>query len=231
MSREIEKDYDYMISFLASYQLTDIVEQGNLMQMLKTMHRKLYAYMVFLNEMESKSIMSKNETIYHRETVSDMISALFCWVNGTYKSSKLHLRSGIESFVKAITCNGCPEILITKSVYEVFDLAKQSHEFSFDYTKNKIESLHSEYASLCATVHGSMDKMAGVGGLIQFPCYTEKEAKEISDVFLRIISSYLSTIYYVYYDNVYEIHELNRDLFLQGIEKSEKKIIYNLINS
>ena len=36
----------------------------------------------------------------------------------------------------------------------------------------------------------------------------------------------LSILYYTYYDNIYKMHEENRDLFLQGLLKSDKAKIY-----
>ena len=228
MSREIEQDFEKVMQFYNNYSMSDITVQEGIEKQLKCMHRKLYSYMIFLGEQANAGTFDETTLAYQKEVVSDMIMAFFCWSNGIYKSAKLLLRSGIENFVKAIVYTYCPEIIQNKNVYEVFELAKKQSPFSDAYTAIHFDNIHAKYADLCATVHGSMDKLASIGGLIQFPCYDITEANHTYDDYVKIIDEYLSCVYYVYYEQVYKMHEFNRDLFLQGVQRREKQKIYEL---
>ena len=228
MSREVEQDFEKVVQFYNDYSMSDITEQEGIEKQLKCMHRKLYSYMIFLGEQENAGIFDETTLAYQKEVVSDMIMAFFCWSNGVYKPAKLLLRSGIENFVKAIVYTYCPEIVQNKNVYEVFELAKKQSPFLDAYSAMRFDNIHAKYADLCATVHGSMDKLASIGGLIRFPCYDITEANETYDDYVKVIDEYLASVYYIYYEQVYKMHEFNRDLFLQGVQRREKQKIYEL---
>lgn len=75
--------------------------------------------------------------MYVPRTIQLCIRIVFgCWTStflvthGCYKGAKLLLRSSIENFIKAVCFDEYPDIVIKKSVYEVFDIAKASMTFS-----------------------------------------------------------------------------------------------------
>lgn len=228
MSREIEQDFEKVIQFYNNYSMSDVTTQEGIEKQLKCMHRKLYSYMIFLGEQENAGVFDETTLAYQKEVVSDMIMAFFCWSNGVYKPAKLLLRSGIENFVKAMVYTYCPDIIQNKNVYEVFEIAKKQRPFLDTYSAMHFNNIHAKYADLCAIVNGSMDKLASVGGLIQFPCYDVTEANETYDDYIKVIDEYLVCVYYIYYDQIYMMHEFNRDLFLQGVQRREKQKIYQL---
>lgn len=228
MSREVEQDFEKVVQFYNNYSMSDITMQESVIKQLKCMHKKLYSYMIFLEEQEKAGTFDEMTLAYQKEVVSDMIMAFFCWSNGVYKPAKLLMRSGIENFVKAMVYTYCPKIVQNKNVYEVFELAKKQSPFFDSYSAMHFDNIHAKYSDLCATVHGSMDKLANIGGLIQFPCYDNTEANDTYDSYVKIIDEYLSCVYYVYYEQIYKMHEFNRDLFLQGVQRREKQKIYEL---
>lgn len=228
MSREIEQDFAKVIQFYNEYTMMNTVAKDGIEKQLKCMHRKLYSYMMFLGEQESMGAFDETTLKYQKEVVSDLIMAFFCWSNGVYKPAKLLLRSSIENFVKAMVYVHCSDIVKIRNVYEVFETAGKQKPFSETYTNVHFGNIHAKYADLCATVHGSMDKLANIGGLIQFPCYDVAEANSIYDDYVTIVDAYLECVYYIYYEQIYRMHEFNRDLFLQGVQRKEKQKIYEL---
>ncbi len=228
MSREIEQDFQYTLQFLNQYTLETMISNPKCHNQIKCMHRKLYSFMVFLNEMERINCIDKVSLKYFKEVSTDLILTLFCWINGVYKSAKLQMRSSIENFLKATSYLEEPKVIDKKSVYEIFDIAESTVCYSNDFSKLRFNVISSEYSKLCATVHGALEKLCDVGGLIKFPVYDEIEAMETSNDFDKIISAYLGVIYFTYYTNIFQMHELNRDLFLQGLGKKEKSDIYNI---
>lgn len=228
MSREVDQDYQYVIQFFNQYSLKDMMDNPQCTKQIKCMHRKLYSLMVFINEVERIGCIDEISIKYFKEVSADLILAFFCWVNGIYKSAQLQMRSSIENYLKAIVYIDEPKIIEIKSVYEIFDIAETASGFKNAFCKMRYNILSSEYSNLCATVHGALDKLCNIGGLIKFPEYDEEIAKLVGDEFDKIVASYLSVIYFVYYDNIYQMHELNRDLFLQGLGKKDKAEIYNI---
>lgn len=228
MSREIEKDYQFAVQFFNQYSLKAVIANPKCHTQMKCMHRKLFSFMVFVNEMEHINCLDKICLVYFREVCSDLILAFFCWVNGAYKSVDLHMRSSIENFLKATTYSEEKKIIEQKNVYEVFNLAEKTVCYSNSFSRKRFELLSSAYSNLCATVHGALDKLCNIGGLLKFPQYNEVEAKETSDVFNKIVGAYLGIIYLSYYEKIYQMHELNIDLFLKGLERHEKAEIYKI---
>lgn len=228
MSREIEKDFQSTVEFFRKYTLETVIANPACRTQMKCMHRKLFSFMVFINEMERIDCLDKISLLYFKEVCADLLSAYFCWVNGAYKSVRLHMRSSIENFLKATSYSEEPEVIEQKSVYEVFNITEKTICYSDHFTKLRFNILSSSYSNLCATVHGALEKLHNIGGLIKFPEYDGIEAKETSDDFNKIIGAYLGIVYFTYYKEIFQMHELNIDLFLKGMPKHEKATVYKL---
>lgn len=230
MNRLIGDDFNRLITYFSEYNLRTVITRDEFKINAKSIHRKLYAFLVLTNELEMQNILSSSEEILSKlfkEVGSDLILSFFCWVNGAYKPAELQLRSSIENFVKAFLYKQFPQIIMTKSVYEIFDLAENSDIFNNKICFSHYSILRNEYASLCAYVHSSMDKLAQNEALIQLPKYNNVLANEFCIHFQNVVNKMLSISYYTYYDNVYLMHVTNRDLFLQGLLKRDKYEIYN----
>lgn len=230
MNRLISDDFKRLMDYFNGYNLKNVIEKDEFQKNAKSIHRKLYAFLVLTNELElQKNLPSSDETLnkLFKEIGSDLILSFFCWVNGAYKPAELQLRSSIENFVKAFLYNQTPQIIATKSVYEIFDIAGNSDIFNNKICFSHFALLKNEYSSLCAYVHSSIDKLVQNEALIQLPKYNNILANEFCMHFQNVVNNMLSISYYTYYDNVYLMHVTNRDLFLQGLLKKDKYEIYN----
>lgn len=230
MNRLISDDFKRLINYFNGYNLRTVIVKAEFEKNAKSIHRKLYAFLVLTNELELQKILpSSDETLnkLFKEIGSDLILSFFCWVNGAYKPAELQLRSSIENFIKAFLYNQTPQIITTKSVYEIFNIAEKSDIFNNQICFSHYALLKREYSSLCAYVHSSIDKLAQNEALIQLPKYNDTLANEFCMHFQNVVNKMLSISYYTYYDNVYLMHVTNRDLFLQGLLKNDKYEIYN----
>lgn len=229
MSRLIQYDFDKLIRYLKDYNLNQVISDSRFNDNAKCIHRKLYALLIFNSEMEVQNFFSDyddNLKYYFQEIGSDLILAFFCWVNGAYKPAELQLRSSIENFIKSLLYAKNPSIISVKNVFEIFDFAAQSNIFNNSVCIHYFSELKSEYSALCAFVHSSPQKLSQYNALVSLPTYDALNAIEFCTHYKKILNNMLSTLYYTYYDNIYKMHEQNRDLFLQGLLKSDKAKIY-----
>lgn len=137
MSRRIKEDFDNLCDFFKKYSLAPIFEEKDFVKQISTYHKKYYSYLVLVIELKEivdnanyAPCMSQEQYNYVLESCSDVGQALFLVTHGCYKGAKLLLRSSIENFIKAVCFDEYPDIVIKKSVYEVFDIAKASMTFS-----------------------------------------------------------------------------------------------------
>ena len=78
--------------------------------------------MVFQAEFEVNKgfgILDEVALKYLKEVTTDVILAFFCYINGTYKPSRLQLRCSIENFIKALLYPENNQIINQKSVSEL----------------------------------------------------------------------------------------------------------------
>ena len=227
MNRIVQNDYEKLLSYFYSYNLKDIIEDANFQSNAKSIHRKLYAYIVFKNEAVSKHFFAADiMNNYYSEVSSDLILSLFCWANGAYKSSEFQLRSTIENFLKAILYPERNDIILCKNVSEIMDFAINSAIFSDDICKFHLNKIRNTYSNLCAFVHSSPEKLSSQDALIQLPKYNPVSADEFTQNYQTVINGILSITYYTYYAFIFSMHPTNRDLFLQGLTTTDKKKIY-----
>lgn len=227
MNRIIQQDYEKLISYFSNYNLKAIIKDISFQNNIKSIHRKLYAYIVFKNEAVSKHFFPSDimET-YYDEVSSDLILSLFCWANGAYKSSEFQLRSAIENFSKAILYPERNDIIFCKNVSEIMDFATASSIFDNDICKSHLNKIRNTYSNLCAFVHSSPEKLSSQNALIQLPKYNQINADEFTKNYHTVVNGILSITYYTYYTFIFSMHPTNRDLFLQGLTTSDKKNIY-----
>ncbi|WP_270210133.1 hypothetical protein [Dorea amylophila] len=227
MNRIVKQDYERLVEYFSLYNLKEVCTDTAFLKQLKTLHRKLYAYLLFLREAEDTNYYSNSTvTSYYDEAGSDLILSLFCWTNGAYKPAEFQLRSCIENFLKASLYLECNDIINNKSVSEIMEYSSSSQFFHDDFCQKKLLLLKNTYSSLCAFVHSSPDKLTSHSALIQLPQYNAKYSKEYATYYTKVLDSILGTIYFINFKAVFKMHSLNRELFLQGLSSSDKKIIY-----
>ncbi len=226
MSRYIQNDFQKLLLYLSNYSLEPVINDDEFKKNAKCIHRKLLSLLVLFNELEIQNVFSEIENKYFKEFCSDLILAFFCWINGAYKPAELQLRSGIENYIKVLIYKKENCIITLKNVYEIFNIASNSYVFNNNVCKKHFDTIHSEYSNLCAFVHSKIDNLSQTGALINLPEYNSKLAIEFCNNFQRVVNSMLSILYFNYYENVFKMHEENRDIFLQGLLKSDKAEIY-----
>ena len=230
MSRLIESDFNRLLDYLENYCLKDIILKEDFRKTAKCIHRKLYSFLLLLNELETQKVLTDSKgtmKMYFKEIGSDLILSFFCWSNGAYKPAELQLRSSIENFIKALLFETTPIVISEKSVYEIFDIASNSNIFNNEICLNYYTKLRNEYSTLCSSAHSSIDKLSQNEALINFPRYNVELSNAFSKHYQNVINQMLSISYYSFYDNVFQMHAMNRDLFLQGLLKKDKAQIYN----
>ncbi|MCM3623982.1 hypothetical protein M4D70_17280 [Brevibacillus borstelensis] len=235
MSREITKDCDKLIYYLKEYDLTPLCNNNEYIIDLKSMHKKVYGYLLFTTELEqqNQSISCINDMVidYFKESGSDMMQSVFSWANGSYKSSKLLLRSSIETFVKACIGNDDQEVFEEKSLYKLFDTAKDHSYFSGDPREKYFERIHNSYKVLCMTAHSAPTiDLASISAMKILPRYDAKASKEFSKLFTSTIEAMLSTAFLNYHSTVNNMHLFNRSIFLSSLSLTSKREISEYIS-
>lgn len=235
MEYEIKKDFVDLEEFIKNYSLSDIAGNIEMLDKLKPMHKKLYSMMTFIIEIEMQNkaikLLNADSLNYFKESVSDLGQVLFCWIHGAYKPANLILRSGIETFIRATSGNGNRLVFSEKSVYKMFDMAKETQFYKSNLAKDIFEKLYSEYKDLCQIVHTSgISNMAHLSALKTFPLFSTKESQNISITFNKVCSLMLIVIYSNYYKFIHMMHHKNQKNFLDSIPASIKgKVNSNII--
>jgi hypothetical protein len=186
MSRLADRDFTLLRQFLVEYGLSELVANQNNMTVVKSAHK---AYLPLLQLWSICSDQASNDRftffgqnishdsqqlLHLREAVSDISSGLFCCIQGAYKPGYMSLRSSIENFLRFAAAPFDLRAATTTSIYELFDLSKQTLPFS-DNRKIHISQLRSDYTELCKYTHSaSLSHMSGVHALAHFPSFDKK---------------------------------------------------------
>ena len=192
------------------------------------MHKKLYGLLIFSAEFEKQNI-HEDCVPFITELVSDLILTFFCTVQGMYKPAKLQLRCSMENFLKSLLIIDNPLIVEEKSVYEIFNVAKQDKHFSSLVGNRKISQIENDYSTLCRTVHGDLAVMHPISALALLPHYDESQLKELSSLFVKTIENFLGVYYFNYPIVVDTMHPENKKDFLDCLSKSTKKEIVHTL--
>lgn len=227
MNRIVQEDFQKLLHYFSEYTLSNVAADTGFQNNAKSIHRKLYSFLVFVCEAENDKYFS-DTTIeqYYGEAGSDLILALFCWANGAYKPAEFQLRSAIENFIKASLYSEKNDIITCKSVYEIMDFATSSDTFKNPICQQHLAKLKNAYSGLCAFVHSSPDKLSSEKALIQLPKYSKNNADEFTKNFQSVVNSLLSLLYFHHYTFIFSIHSINRELFFQGLTSTDKAAIY-----
>ena len=224
MSRRIGEDFKRLNTFLELYNLNSYVSDQSQINIYKAMHKKLYGLLIFSAEFEKQRV-HEHSVPFITEMVSDLMLALFCTAQGMYKPAKLQLRCSMENFLKSLIMIDRPLIIEEKSVYEIFNAAKQDRHFTSSVGNKKITQIEDDYSNLCRTVHGDPAVMHPISALALLPQYEESLLKELSSLYVRTIENYLGVFYLNYPIVVDTMHPENKKDFLDCLSKSTKKEI------
>lgn len=224
MSKRVEEDFSVLLSFLSKYDLSSYISAPKQVDSFKGMHKKLLALLIFNAEFKLQS-MQPNSTPFLEEVSSDLLLSFFCFIQGMYKPAKLQLRCSIENFLKAVLVSDTPTIIYEKSVYAVFDVAKADSHFSTAYGSHCFSILHSDYVTLCGTVHSDPATMRPISALTLLPQYNEALQEELYHIFIRLAESFLGVLYLNYPAVVDNMHPENKKDFLDCLTRTTKRSV------
>lgn len=231
MSREVSIDSKKLVEFFKNYNIESQFLNTLFETELKSMHKKIYGFLLFVMEVEyqnsQESFIEEKSLFYLKESSSDMMQALFCWVNGAYKPAELMLRSSIETYLKAVIGNTFEEIYNEKSMYKIFDLAKVHSFFSSDISNKSFATIHNNYKILCMTAHtADINKLSSLTTMRLLPMFNGKQSKAYTKLFINTLDAMLASLFNNYYSKVYSMHPMNLSAFVSTIPLAMKKEIH-----
>lgn len=228
MSRRIGEDFDEFVKFLSKYSLTSYASAPQQIEACKGMHKKLFGLLVFNAEFKIQGGYP-NSVVFLDEMASDLLLSLFCITQGMYKPAKLQLRCCIENFLKSQIMINTPAIIKEKSVYAIFDVAKDDSHFHTPLGQDCVDSLHNVYSVLCRTVHSDPKVVKPVTALSMLPQYDRSLHREISSIYVRTVESCLEILYLNYPVIVDQMHPDNKKDFLDCLSKTSKGNVVNTL--
>ena len=232
MARAINEDFKELCSFINSYDMSHILVEDEAKRMFSSCHKKYYAYLLITEEFRplcatKGGLIAPIQYSDLQESCSDVGQAFFMTINGCYKGAKLLLRSSIENFLKSICFDEDDTIVLTKSVYEVFDKASVVNVFSSNSSLHN--SIHNEYSILCRDVHTSDENhMEAITSLSHFPAFDKSKCKEVQDCLRRLLSTFITVLSLKYNDEYHKINYAGKEILNREILKSFRKKVQNI---
>lgn len=221
MSRRINEDFVLLKQFIEDYQISQDNLSSKQNEKYKSMHKKLFGFLVFTAEFKEQNINS-NSNIFFEETSSDLMLSLFCAIQGMYKPAKLQLRCGVENFLKALLVINTPQIVTETSVYTIFDVAAEDKHFSGKIGDMVLQKIHNDYVCLCHTVHGDISMMHPLSALSLLPEYDKTLLDEFVNMYIGCVEQYLKILYLNYPYVLDRMHPYNKQDVLDTMAKKTK---------
>lgn len=235
MPRIISDDFKELCKFIENYRISDVVADKEAKELLSACHKKYYAFLILIEVMREfvdnhklDPELSSQQFKFMQEACSDMGQAFFLTINGCYKGAKLLLRSSIENFLKGTCMDEILDIISTKSVYEVFDIALTTTVFAAE-KKELHDRLHDIYGLLCQDVHTASEKnMASITALNHFPIFVKEECSEVQRHVQTLVNIYITCIALKYNELYHKIDIINKEVLNKEVIKKYKKTVQNI---
>lgn len=237
MSREIKSDLDHLVKFIEDYNLKHLIVDRDFTLAIKQQHKKYYAYLVYIAEMQEYTkdvnfpiVFRKDQFLYIKESCSDIGTSFFSTFHGNYKSSKLLLRSSIETFLKGFCLDDIADIDKETSMFRMFDNIKRLDFFSKNpQTLELFNKIHQAYKLLCGDVHtATVHNMANISALNYFPSFNKSESESVCRYTLNLIPCYLTLLLLKYNAQFHKFHHRNKEIIMEPIQKKYRPTIYNI---
>lgn len=236
MNSNIKKDLDILINFYNNYSLKSRFEDNEFIIIFKSIHKKIYAYLVVVMEIKYqnviKSAFNECQLRYLEESVSDILESSFAWTNGAYKAANLLMRSSIENFIK-FALGDDESVYIEKNVYKIFEKANCDDRFSHVITKAKISSiLYNIYGEMCKSSHtASYNDMEHLVSLDALPTWDSQKAEVYKDNISNVLNAYFGFFLANNPKIINDMYRKNKDIFYEAIPDGiVKKIEQNRRN-
>lgn len=221
MTREARDDFQRLREFVGSYSLTHLGSNIAFNKQLQGIHNNYLSVLTFFSELKhlnkhnkvSEYNLSDNFFDYLMEFTSDIGNAIFSWIHGAYKPSKVMMRCSIENFIRAIGSLEDLGVLSETNVFRLFEIADKISLFTgSEIRKNRYESIHSYYKTLCADVHTASNKhMVHIDALKYFPHYDTSSANVIAKTIINIENICLSLLSLNFKDTFHKMHHRNKE--------------------
>lgn len=232
MTRECKKDLTNLRQYISQYSIESNLDNLEYSDALKEIHKSFFSIVTWNAELETNkadfcSIYSNFKTAdLDRlcETISDISSSIFNWINGSYKASRIMLRVGIENFIRAIGGSEDASLLAERSAYTLFEKAKVLNIFTTSLViKNTFNQLHSDYKILCKDTHtdnaANMDLLSSLAGL---PVFKKEKAASTKLILVRVSKNINILFCMIFNDFYHKMHHRNRENVLNSIPKKVK---------
>lgn len=236
MSRDIQYDLSILTKFIDDYKLSHLLTNDSFKTFVSQQHKKYFSYLTFIAELQNfvndnlfSNILLENQFSFIKESCSDVGIAFFSTFHGSYKSSKLLLRSSIETFLKGYCLDELTNIDKETSIFELFRKVKALNSFKREPSKQIINLIHQKYKLLCQDVHTATDlNMANISALNYFPTYESTKAQKVSNFCLTLIPNYLVLLCLKYNKQYHKFHYKNQAIIINSIPKEYRPIINNV---
>jgi hypothetical protein len=206
MVRSVDDDFKKLCDFLSGYSLSHLSADEVQKPLLKKSH-KLYLSILHLWAQCQHQVLNNHLLLdgvevgpdsellpFFREAVSDIGNGFFCCLHGVYKPAHMALRSSIENFLRFMSGGFDHSALTSTSVYELFDIAKQTVPFSAGKVRHH-SRLQGSYKELCKFTHSaSLDHMSGVHALSHFPSFDKDDLASWSEHAESVCEAIASTL-------------------------------------
>ena len=236
MSREVKKDFENLNEFIQNYNLEHLLKNQEFILFVSKTHKKYFSYLTFIAEIqdyvnldEHKHIVNEKDLSFLKESCSDSGNSLFLAFHGSYKASKLILRSSIETFIKGFYLSFINNIDEETSIYEIFRAVKALPFSNIEPNKTILTSIHNKYKLLCRDVHTATEiNMSNISALNYFPNFNAEQAQNLSVSIIELISEYITLLSIKYNSQFHIFHYENKKIILSSVKKNHKPIINNI---
>lgn len=237
MSRDVKSDLDHLIEFIGNYNLKHLNSDSNFTLAIKQQHKKYFAYLIYLAEIQGyvkeadfPIVFGEEQFLYIKESCSDIGTSFFSTFHGNYKSSKLLLRSSIETFLKGFCLDEITDINTETSMYRMFDNIKKLDFFAKDsYPLEIFNIIHQSYKLLCGDVHtATVHNMANISALSYFPSFNKQESESVCKYTLTLIPCYLTLLLLKYNSQFHRFHPINKQIIIDSVKKKYRPAIQNI---
>lgn len=236
MSREIRTDFNKLLDFIENYSLSEQLTDPKYKYSLTQIHKKYYSLLTFVMEIkimtdnDGNNIISGKQKDFILESVSDIGNSVFLTINGAYKSSKLMLRSSIETFLKGISIDCLDKIDEEKRIYQMFDQISEIDFFKNDnINKELFIKLNSLYAELSKDIHtAGLDQMQHTSSLDYFPTKSIPKLVSIAATLNEISRIFLTLLSIRFNAEFHRMHHTNKAIIIGNIRKKHRQKIHNI---
>ena len=235
MTRECKADFGALVEYVNQYKISKNLTNSAYLDSLKQIHKCYFALIVWWAEIQhndDKAFLKSadcTDEILHRltESISDLGASLFNWINGSYKTSRVMLRVGIENFVRSVSAIEDKAQLTEGSVRTLFEKARPLAIFNCtEEVKSAFDQIHSDYALLCEDIHttasNNMEQLSSLAGL---PIFKKSKAEQSREVFVRISKNFNLILCITFNRQYHGMHHRNRENILHSMSTKNRPLV------